>query len=153
VESHRIDWYVGLFDGRSNFHRLPQNSLEALIFHMLLTIKHVAHGECSSVLGQAKADEINGISGIISSQESQNTRLLVTGQAFFEYSLLSLSNMACLLGNDYTAYSLLYFSHPPTRRFVRAELAWSVGATGKIGMLWAPTNMCVGKSGIRLAVR
>jgi hypothetical protein len=50
--------------------------------------------------------------------------------------------MACLLGkNDYTAYSLF---HPPTWRFVRAKLAWSVGGyRQEIGMLWAPTNMAV----------
>jgi hypothetical protein len=61
----------------------------------MLLIKHVTH-ECSSVLGQAKTDEIDGISGIISSQESQNTQTLVINQAFFEYSFLSLSNLGYL---------------------------------------------------------
>jgi hypothetical protein len=79
----------------------------------MLLIMHVAH-EYSSVLGQAKTDEIDGIGKIISSQESQNTRSLVIGQAFFEYSLLSLSHMACLLSNDYSTQFILFFSptHP-----------------------------------------
>jgi hypothetical protein len=61
--------------------------------------------DCSSNYGQRTYDcEIYQGGGLVFSQENQNTRSLVIGQAFFNV-LLRLKNTACLPGNVYTAFS------------------------------------------------
>jgi hypothetical protein len=67
----------------------------------------------------------------ISSQESQNTRSLVTGQAFFRYSIDTIKYGLLARQQLHSVQFIIFSTHPPVR-FARAKSTRSVGLQARL---------------------